>query len=129
MGMARWLRSWHCLALIIHVTGVVPETKHWLLEAVLVAESAQACGSQHEIAAVAGRESEPARAEHAQQMPAREDEHVAGRTADAVDDAIGARTHVGRRLATRASVTEQLPARSLLQDLDRAAPLVFAVVP
>src|SRR3984893_2112037 len=102
------------------MVGVVPQSNCRLAEVVLVAEHAQARGSEKKIAPASGFEAEPARGEHAQNMRAGEHQDVTLDRAYPVDDAVGPRAHLVRRLPSGAAVPEQCPIRALLQDLDRA---------
>src|SRR5947207_4159352 len=105
----------------------VPELQHRGLP--LVAERAQRRRIEREEPAVARVEPEPARGQHPQQMPVREEQHVAVSRAHLLDHAVGPRPDLLGRLAVRRAVTEDRPARSLLTDLGRRLPLVVAVVP
>ena len=111
------------------VTRVVPELVHRFGHVVLVAERAQARGAEQEVASAGRGQPQPARAEHAQDVTAREQEHVTARRAHARDHPVGARAGVRRRLAVRAAVAKELPTGPSLQDLGRSLALVVAVVP
>src|SRR5262245_21254560 len=68
------------------VTDIVPQSDDRFRHRVLVAEDAQARGSEEEEAPGRRLEPEPARGEHAQEVAAREEQHVAAGRAKARDD-------------------------------------------
>src|ERR1700730_5407973 len=111
------------------MVGVVPQSNCRLAEVVLVAEHAQARGSEKKIAPASGFEAEPARGEHAQNMRAGEHQDVTPDRADPVDDAVGPCSSLVRSLPTGAAVAEQKPIRTFPQDLDSPAAFILAIVP
>src|SRR6266571_2188565 len=113
-----------------HVPGVVPEADHRLgAIVVLVAEHAQARGAEHEQGALRRVEPEPAGDEHAEDVSAREEQHVSLDRARTADDPVGSRAHLGGRFPAGAAVAEEVPARALRVDLGGAHALVVAVIP
>src|SRR6266508_6815128 len=109
-------RSWSsCVAFIVaplfgsqtHVTGIVPQLNHRLRPSVLVAERAQALRPEIEIAAGSGLEAKPARAHHAQNVSAREDQHIALDGPRRAHHPVGPRPHLLRRLPAGTAVAEQ----------------------
>src|SRR5262245_44184822 len=100
-----------------HVARVVPEADRGLRRAVVVAERREARRPEQEARAGRGLEPEPAGGERAQEVPAREEQHVAPCRAHPPDDAVGARPDLRRRLAARAAVAEEQPIGALRVDL------------
>src|SRR5262245_21164451 len=112
-----------------HVARGVPEADRGLGRAVVVAELREARRAEQEAGAGGWLEPEPAGRERAQEVPAREEQHVARERADALHDAVGAGPDLRRRLAAGAAVDEDQPIGPLGVDLGAGAPLVAAVVP
>ena len=77
----------------------------------------------------ARRQPNPPRGKHAQHVPVCEQGDVAAGGACPGDHLVHSRTHLLRRLATRASIPEDQPVRRPLRDLPGREPLVLAVVP
>src|SRR5262249_30666588 len=114
----------------LHVARLVPQPDHRARRLVLVAERAQARRAEHEEPAVDARfEPEPTRRQHPDEVAAREQQDVPPDRAHAPDHRVGPRADLPGRLASRAAVAEELPARTLRPDLGGAAALVLAVVP
>src|SRR5215470_12612911 len=105
-----------------HVAGIVPQLNHRPRSVVLVAERAQARGLEIEIAGGAGLQPEPARTEHAQDVAAREDQHVSVDGAHLRHYSVGAGPDLRGGLAARATVAEEVPVRALGQ-IAEAGPL------
>src|SRR6516165_12320217 len=76
-----------------------------------------------------GRQADPARDQDPKDVAVREHDDVASGAADPRDDAIDAGADLRRRLAARAAVAKEHPARLLVVDLLGREPLVLAVVP
>jgi hypothetical protein len=74
-------------------------------------------------------EPEPAGGEHAQEMPTRKKENIALNRAQPTHHAVGPGPDLIRRFSSRAAVAEQLPIGAILENLDRTATLILAVVP
>src|SRR5262249_20087684 len=96
---------------------------------VLVAEGAQTRRLEIEIARAAGLQPEPARPEHAQDVAAREDQHVAIDGADLRHHPVGPGPDLRGGLAVGAAVSEEVPIRALGVDVLARAALVAPVVP
>src|SRR5262245_57363530 len=94
-----------------------------------VTHSTQTCGAQHETSADRSFESKPPSGENSQEVPTGKNEHVVVDRPQALDDAVGSHAHIGRRFTSRASIMEQLPIRTLLMNVRRAATFVVAIVP
>src|SRR5262245_39797424 len=107
----------------------VPQPDRRLRAIVLVAEHREARRPEHEQAGAGGLEPEPARGERAQEVSAREEQHVAVDRAKPRDHAVGARADLGRGFAAGAAVAEEPPVGALCVDLGAGATLVAAVVP
>src|SRR5215471_9708571 len=107
-----------------HVAGIVPQLNHRPRSVVLVAERAQARGLEIEIAGGAGLQPEPARTEHAQDVAAREDQHVSVDGAHLRHYSVGAGPDLRGGLAARATVAEEVPVRALGVDVLARAALV-----
>lgn len=75
------------------------------------------------------RQSDPAHGEHASEMAMREQSDAAALRTKTLEQAIGATADVSGRLAMRAAVAKDVPARPLLLDLGRAQSFVIAIVP
>src|ERR1700730_9199187 len=103
----------------VQMMRIVPQSDDRFGEVVLVAENAEGCGAEHEITPARRFEAEPARGEHPQNMGARKHQDVALNGAYTIDNTVGPRAHLVRRLPSGAAVPEQCPIRALLQDLDR----------
>src|SRR5215470_9002897 len=112
-----------------HVAGIVPQLNHRPRSVVLVAERAQARGLEIEIAGGAGLQPEPARTEHAQDVAAREDQHVSVDGAHLRHYSVGPRPDLRGRLAVGAPVAEEVPVGALGVDVLARAALVAPVVP
>src|SRR5215467_3475246 len=112
-----------------HVARIVPELDHGPRSVVLVAEGAQARCLEIEIARAAGLQPEPARPEHAEDVAAREDQHVAVDGAHLRHHAVGPGPDLRGRLAVGAAVAEEVPVRALGVDVLARAPFVAPVVP
>src|SRR5580698_918881 len=96
----------------------------------LITERAQARRVQQQMLShAAWAESQPAVGQHPDEMSAGKKEHIAGDCSGTLHHAIRALTYLRRRFATGAAVSEQLPVWTFSQDLGRAQPLIFAVVP
>src|SRR5271156_6149485 len=108
---------------------VIPKLNYRLGQVVLVAKRAQARGAQQKIFSALGFHSQPARDQYSQNVPARKNQNVALDRTHAVNHTVGARSNLGGRFPTGATVAEQLPARTLGMDLRGAQTLVFAVIP
>lgn len=65
-------------------------------------------------------QADPSHAEHAGEMAVREESRVAVQSFEASDQPIGPRRDLGRCVTARASVGEDVPARSILDDLGGA---------
>ena len=94
----------------------------------VVAEHAQGTRIQQEVLPRDGGQSEPARREYAQHMSMREQGDVTRYRTRTGDHPIRPGTYLHRRLAARAAVPKNQPARRLLTVPGRQS-LVFAVVP
>ena len=94
-----------------------------------VAENADTCRAEQKTAAIGSRESEPARSQHAQEVPTREQEYIALERAQTAYDPIGARRRLVGRFSPGAAIPKQLPARTLRQNLRCGQAFIFAVVP
>src|SRR5207247_5824850 len=74
------------VAIALHVTGLVPQANHRARRVVLIAERAQARRTQQEESAVGTRlDPEPSTRQHADEMTAREQQHVSPNSAYALD--------------------------------------------
>src|SRR5215218_10354706 len=104
---------------------VIPEPEYAALA--LEAEVADRGGAESEPAARLRRELDPAGADHAQEVPMREQRDVAARGERTLDHPVGAGAGVLERLAARRPVAPDVPAGPLLPDLERGPPLVLAV--
>src|SRR5262249_55169695 len=112
------------------VTGLVPQSNHRVRRVVLVAERAQARGAQHEESAVNARlDAEPPGRQYADEMTAREQQHVSPNGAYALHHPVRPRADLPGRLASAAAAAEDLPAPTLRKNFGGATALVFAVVP
>src|ERR1700683_5414605 len=111
------------------MTSVVPEPYHGLAQVVLVAYRAQARGAQQKELARRRFEPQPAAGKHSQEMAARKKKDVSADGPDAAYHRVRPSAHLLRRLATRTTIAEQLPARPLRLDLSGAATLVLPVIP
>src|SRR5205807_566138 len=96
---------------------------------VLVAENAEAGGSEQEVAAGSRVEPEPAGGEDPQDVRTREYQDVALNGAHALNHPVGPCSHLVRRFASRAAVTKEEPARELGEDLGGAPALILPVIP
>src|SRR4030095_12534878 len=105
MGMSS-LTLLICGSQVMHV---VPQAVNGLGHVVLVRKRRKARGAEQEIRAARRRQPQPARADDAQDVTARECEHVAARRAHAGDCAVGAQADVRRRFAAGAAVAKELP--------------------
>src|SRR5205085_9021049 len=112
-----------------HVTRAVPQSNNRLQAVMFVAKRRQAGRTEQKKPARRRFEAQPAGGQHAQEMPAREQEHIAVDRTNALDHGIRARTDLSRRFASRAAVAKQLPIGPLLTDLNAAAAFILAVVP
>jgi hypothetical protein len=108
---------------------VVPEAEGRVVQGVLIAQNAQGCRAQHQVARVTRRQTNPPRRKHAEEVTVAEQEDTAAGCAKPVDDAISAGAYFGDRFAARATVSEELPARPLEADLASPPAFVRAVVP
>src|SRR5262249_60774501 len=89
----------------------------------------QVAGVQQKMLAAARGQPDPARHEHAQHVSVREQRKVAVDRARPGYYPIHSRSNLLRRLAARASIAEEQPARRDLANLLGRQPLVLAVVP
>src|SRR5215813_3298774 len=112
-----------------HVAGIVPQLDHRPRSVVLVAERAQARRLEIEIAGGAGLQPEPARPEHAEDVAAREDQHVSIDGTHLRHHSVGAGPDLRGGLAAGAAVAEEVPVRALGVDVLARAPFVAPVVP
>src|SRR5262245_54179411 len=103
---------------------LVPQSDRGPRQIVLVADSASAGRAEQAITSRGGLEPQPARREHAQEVSAREEQHVLPHTTHPADGAVGARGDLVGRLPSRATVAEELPAGALRVDLGARATLV-----
>src|SRR5205823_4426830 len=76
-----------------------------------------------------GRQAQPARREHAQEVGAREEQHVLIVSPHPEDHTISAGADVLDALSARTAIAEELPVRTLLAYLRRAQAFVLAIVP
>jgi hypothetical protein len=95
----------------------------------LESEHADGGGRQREVPAGVGRKSQPAGAEHPQQMAVGYDRRVSRHPPDLLERAIRTPPDGAGVLATRTAVAPQGPARMLGLDLNGGQPVVPAVVP
>src|SRR5215467_3079624 len=112
-----------------HVARIVPQLNDRPRSVVLVAERAQARRLEIEIAGGAGLQPEPARAEHAEDVAAREDQHVSVDGAHLCHHSVSAGPDLRGGLAAGAAVAEEVPVRALGVDVLAGAALVAPVVP
>src|SRR5262245_37589508 len=117
------------LGLRTHVAGIVPQLDHRPRSVVLVAERAQARRLEIEIARGVGLQPEPARPEHAQNVAAREDQHVSVDGAHLLYHPVGPGPDLRGRLAVGAAVAEEVPVGALGVDVLARAALIAPVVP
>src|SRR3989442_8361428 len=108
---------------------LVPEADCRLGPIVLVPHDAQAGPSEQEVPARARVESKPARSEHSEKVPAREEQGVAFDGAHPAHHPGRPRPDLVRRLSSPAAVAEQLPVGPLAVDVRAGATFVGAVVP
>src|SRR5262245_2628810 len=94
-----------------------------------IAQGTEAGRAEQEEPAGSRLKPEPAGSQHAQEMPARKQEHVAVSGADALDHSIRPAANLLGRLAFRTAIAKQLPVRPLVVDVHRAAAFVLAVIP
>src|SRR5947207_3598888 len=109
--------------------GIVPKSDCRIGKVMFVAESAKACYVQHKEFSDKWLEAQPAGSEHAQEMPARKNQHIAFDRAQPTDDTIGSGTDLLWRFSVGATVAKQLPAGPLRTNLRRSKTFVIAVVP
>jgi len=83
----------------------------------------------HRFASGGRRQTKPASRDHPDHVAAGKRQDVAVEFMHAGEEAVGPIGHVARRFAAGAAVAEQLPARSLLQDVGGRPALIAAVVP
>ena len=93
---------------------VVPEAQHRLVFVVFIAERAECCGVEIQQPAGLRLLAEPAGRQHAQEMAAGKQKHVAVDLARSANDVIGSGRHKSQRLATGTTVAKQLPVGLLL---------------
>src|SRR5580704_640120 len=108
---------------------LVPQSDGRLGSIVFIAQRAEAGGAEEKISPSRRLEIEPAGAQHPQEMPARKHEHITLDAAQASDDAVGARSDLVRRLASRTAVAEQLPVRMFRMNIDRPPAFILAIIP
>src|SRR5262244_2197391 len=111
------------------MTSLVPQPDCRLLKTVFIAQRAQARRTQHERPGVECVDPNPARGQHAEEMPAGKKENVSWQPSQAIHDAIGARGDLLRRFAPRTAIAEEFPIWTLRADLDRPATFILTVVP
>src|SRR5215475_9267833 len=99
------------------MAGVVPEQDRSLIEAMLVAERPESGRAEKKVPGPIRREPEPACRQDAKEVPAGEEEDVAGDRAHALHDPIRARADLRRALAIGAAIAKEIPVRSLGVDL------------
>src|SRR5262249_1595024 len=122
-----WLNS--RLASLFDVARFIPQPDHRSREAVFVAQGAQTGGAEHEGPGL-GRQlkAEPADGQHAKEVAAGEQQHVALDRAQTAHGAVSPRGNLGRRFPPRAAVAKQLPVRALGAYLGCAPALIRTVV-
>src|SRR5262249_32460132 len=108
---------------------LVPEADHRVGAVMFVPRRTEAGRAEEEVPARPRLEPEPARSEYAEEVPAREQQHVAIDGADSAYHTVGPRSDLVRRLPSRAAVAEQLPVRALGVDLRAGTTFIGAVVP
>src|SRR5581483_7619441 len=96
---------------------------------VLEGEQRERAGGEAEPRPAGGRELDPARAEHAQEVPVGEDRDGSRPSEQLRRDTVRAGADVRRLLAAGAAVAPQAPSRPLACDLRAREALVVAVVP
>src|SRR5262249_11595876 len=111
------------------VAGVVPEKDCGLVEPVLVSERPESGRAEEEVPGRVRSEAEPARREDPEKVSAREEEHVTAHRSASRHDPIRTGSYLGRALAARAAVPEQIPVRPLGVHLRAPPTLVPSVVP
>src|SRR2546427_13245798 len=92
--------------------SLVPEADHRLGPVMFVPHRAETGRSEQEVPARSRGEPEPARGEHSEKVPAREEQGVPFDCPHPADHPVGPRSYLVRRLPSRAAVTEQLPVRA-----------------
>src|SRR5260370_36779049 len=113
----------------LRLVGFVPHRYLRLCQVVPVAENAEAGGAEHEVTAASRFEPEPAGREHPQDVRAGKYQDVASDGANALDYAVGPRSHLVRGFASRSAVAEQEPTRSFVEDVGGTAGLLLALIP
>src|SRR5262249_67279 len=114
----------------VNVTSFVPQPDDRSRYFVFVTESAQAGRAEHEVPGVDRRlDAEPAGGQHANEMAASEEQHIAVHGTHAAYHATRPRSNLGRRFAPRAAVAKEHPIRAFGANLGSALPLVLAIIP
>src|SRR5262249_37107965 len=111
------------------MTSIIPQPDHRMGAVMFIAERTQARRAQQEVSSGPHFEPEPAGGEDAQEVPAREQQHVPPGRAHPLHHPVGTGADLFRRFPPRAAVTEQVPARSRRTNLGGAEALVLAVIP
>lgn len=107
--------------------STIPQTNHTGFS--LKTKDGHRAGIEGQAFAVLGRELEPGRCKHAQEVSVTEDDRVTIGGDDTVDDALRAPPHILYRLTTGNSVVEHRPRWTGAANLDGGASFVVAVVP
>ena len=85
-------------------------------EVVLIPQRAEAGGAQKKVFTGRGRQRQPNRGKNAHEVAARKEKDISRNRAHEPDHAVRPPGHLFRRLASRAAVAKQFPARALHED-------------